>query len=660
MQAPQTPLAGRYRFSRSLQTGAKSVSWLAIDEKTRRTVIVSALGAARVAGLEGIVGVRHAHLAAIVDVIHDADPDSLPAPAVKAPAVVVAEYVHGTTLHDALRAGRPELLEAVEIVEKLAEAIESLHAIGGVHGAISPRSVVATPENGPQGPVLTQLVAPPSGSYCSPERLRGHGPSTVDDMWALYATLYATLTGTTPFSGTSRERLVKSMVSAGARPLAEHGIFDAALEGLIARGLAAEPGKRSTDIVEFREALGAWKASRTSMAPPEATGQTPIQPADDNEAEWDDDNAQTIVSSAAELLAAARTMGAASKGAADQVEQLLADADAADAAARELEEDEDEDDAPTSVVDIAQLGFVRPSSPEPPKPPRPSSPGKAAPPPPPLPPPPPPASSPHSAGPMAAGGSAYADDEEEAATRILDSQSVLSPEQMEAIRRGMSKDEEEFDEDATVNSQSVLTDAQREEIRRAMMGDFDEEATLALAPDDARMAMAQPPAAGAPPPAAAPPPPPVAPAPVTPQDATIVAGDAPPGKSRKSGVIVWALLTVLVACGVTGYLMRDRLMPLLAGLGLPIPGLKKSIQPKTATPPPGGAAVPSTTPGDAGSDANVVRRCGSGWRGWRRGPGRGGLGAEGPSQVARRVRSVLLRARHVPQRTRVRLPVQGE
>lgn len=306
MDAPQTPLAGHYRFSRGLQTGAKSVSWLAVDEKLRRTVIASALGAARVAGLEGIVGVRHKHLAAVVDVIHDAEPSSLPGEAGKAAAVVVAEYMRGTTLHDQLRSGRPELTEAVEVVDKIAQAVESLHAIGGVHGAISPRSVVVTPENAPEGPVLTQLVAPPSGSYCSPERLRGHGPSTVDDMWALHATLYATLTGTTPFSGTSREKLVNTMVSTGVRPLSEHGIDDAELQEIIAKGLAPEAGDRCTDVVEMRAALHKWQEAHMSADLQKSPAPLPIQPSDDDEAEWDDDNAQTIVSSAAELIAAAR------------------------------------------------------------------------------------------------------------------------------------------------------------------------------------------------------------------------------------------------------------------------------------------------------------------------------------------------------------------
>ncbi len=288
MQAPQTPLAGHYRFSRSLQTGAKSVSWLAIDENTRRTVIASALGAARVAGLEGIVGVRHPHLAAVIDVIHDADPASLPAPAgaLKSAAIAVAEYVHGVTLHERLHSSRLELVEAVRIVETLAQAVESLHAIGGVHGAISPRSVVVDPDNGPTGPVLTQLIAPPSGSYCSPERLRGHGPSTVDDMWALHATLYATLTGTTPFSGTSREQLVRSMVSAGVAPLAEHGIDDEELQKIIAQGLLADPAKRCTErrrsprgtprVAGFAHFCGAAGLARSRSNPAPGRGRSGV------------------------------------------------------------------------------------------------------------------------------------------------------------------------------------------------------------------------------------------------------------------------------------------------------------------------------------------------------------------------------------------------
>lgn len=555
MQAPQTPLAGHYRFSRSLQTGAKSVSWLAIDETTRRTVIASALGAARVAGLEGIVGVRHPHLAAILDVIHDADPNSVPPSNLKSAAIVVAEYVHGTTLHDRLRSGRPELMEAVELVEKLAQAVESLHAIGGVHGAISPRSVIAAPENGPEGPVLSQLVAPPSGSYCSPERLRGHGPSTVDDMWALHATLYATLTGTTPFSGTSREQLVKSMLSTGAAPLAEHGIDDTTLQEIIARGLAPQPANRCTDVVELREALHAWQDASTAASQRPAAAPAPIQPVDDAEAEWDDDNAQTIVSSAAELLAAARA--AAGPSEADRPLPPVDDAD-------------EDDEAPTSIVDVSAFGFPQapPSAPEPAEAPRPSAPG-------PLPPPrqsapgPAPRSAPQAAAPLipAPGETAYGDDDDDAATRILDTDAVL----------GHGADS------APAHAPPVV--------------------------DAAPQPMAFPGAPpGAPPqappqaPPIAAPSPPVAPPPATPQEATLLTSQPTEERPRRAGVVLWALLTLIVALGVTGYLLRDRLMPLLAGFGLvSAPGTPTRSKPQGAQAPPG-ATSPATPGKDGGSD----------------------------------------------------------
>lgn len=574
MQAPQTPLAGHYRFSRSLQTGAKSVSWLAIDENTRRTVIASALGAARVAGLEGIVGVRHPHLAAVVDVIHDADPASLPeqAGALKSAAIAVAEYVHGVTLHERLRSNRLDLAEAVQIVDRLAEAVESLHAIGGVHGAISPRSVVVDPDNGPAGPVLTQLVVPPSGSYCSPERLRGHGPSTVDDMWALHATLYATLTGTTPFSGTSREQLVRSMVSTGVAPLSEHGIDDAKLQQIVTRGLASEPAKRCTDVVELREALHAWQDSRVSTAPQPSPGPAPIQPHEEDEAEWDDDNARTIVSSAAELLAAARAATAA-----------------ADARRLPPVEDDEDDEAPTSIVDVAALGFPLPPSASPVSPPRQSAPGPArrqsapGPLPPPRPAPhvpPPPVSSP--------GASAYAEDDEDdedAATRILDSEEML----------GMAAD-------------SVRTE-------RPPGADLREEPPLPAfpvaqsSPPDFPGAAAVPPGAMAAAPGQMQVAPPPMPPPVSPQDATVLGPGAKTRSRKGAGVVVWALLTLIIACGVTAYLLRRRLIPILASYGLvSAPGTATPATPRGGSKAPTPAALPTA---DGGSNAAASNDAGT-------------------------------------------------
>jgi Protein kinase domain len=380
MEAPRAPLAGRYRFLRGLQAGAKAVSWLATDQRTGHPVIVASLGAGRVAGLEGVVGVRHKHLTAILDMIHGPKREELPNPSAppNVTTLAVAEFASGASMHDRLRSGPPAPTQAVAWLTQIVEAVESMHAIGGLHGAISPRSIVLEPDSGDfEGPVLTQLIAAPSGPYCSPERLRGRGPSAADDVWALYTTLYAALTGATPFGGTSREELVHSMVRVGARPLAEYGMLDATLEPIVARGLEPDPAKRETKLSGLKQQLGAWTrdhAQSEVARQPASEPPPPPPPSQDLSTEWDDDDAQTVITNSAEIFEMARQAGR---------EAALALADAGE-----------EEEVATRVVSMDQM--IEPAAAAPPR--------------------------------AQAGVLPYRqDEEEEDATRIMEERAILDP-----------------------------------------------------------------------------------------------------------------------------------------------------------------------------------------------------------------------------------------
>ncbi len=89
---------------------------------------------------------------------------------------------------------------------------------------------------------------------------------------------------------------------------------------------------------------------------------------------------------------------------------------------------------------------------------------------------------------------------------------------------------------------------------------------------------------------------------------------------RRTGVVLWALLTLLIACAVTGYLLRDKLKPILAGFGLvsapgavtpatPASGTRAAPSPAVPAADGGSDATPSNAPGDAaaGSARNNAR-----------------------------------------------------
>jgi serine/threonine protein kinase len=260
MAMVQAPLGGRYRFSRRVQAGTRTIAWLAIDEHTGREVVASPLTGPRFAGSLRALGVEHPHLTTIVDLIKDPDPATLPVTdsTTKVAGVGLATYLPGRTLHEELKGGPLDPPDAVSLVARIAEALAELHSAGAVHGAVSPRSIIIAPSVEHPSPVLTQLMAPTSGAYSAPERLRGHGPSAEDDVWALYATLHASLVAGVPFSGTTREALVEQMVEGNLRQLAEFGVEDAALQQLLTHGLTAQRMHRQSDIKQLHGLLLDW------------------------------------------------------------------------------------------------------------------------------------------------------------------------------------------------------------------------------------------------------------------------------------------------------------------------------------------------------------------------------------------------------------------
>lgn len=227
--------------------------------------------------LEPALGVKHRHLASIDDVVRTLPADAFPAD-VSMPGgagVAVAEHVAGVSLRSVLERGPLHPAKAVAWVMRLAEAVQTLHATGAIHGAISPRAVLAEPEGRSSAPVLSQLIAPPVAGFLPPERVRGGAEATSDDVWALFATLYAALTGVSPFQAVSRDALLKAMLTR-PKPLADFRVNEPALAEILARGLLPDRRARVTDLAELVQALDAWERDPKKMPASRARPKSPV------------------------------------------------------------------------------------------------------------------------------------------------------------------------------------------------------------------------------------------------------------------------------------------------------------------------------------------------------------------------------------------------
>jgi hypothetical protein len=240
---------------------------MAIEASTGRLVVVALAEPGRLSTFGK--GVSHRHLVSLIDVVKEVDPHSFP-PEVKLPVgagFAVAEHLPGRSLRSLLEEGPLHPAKAVAWALRLADAVQALHAAGAVHGALSPRSVIAAPEGRAIAPVLSQLIAPGVGAFCPPERLRGGAESAGDDVWALCATLYTMLTAKVPFAGGTRDALLKAMAGKPA-PLFAAGVTEPVLQEIISRGLLADRRQRAVDLNELQALLDNWEREPTRMPPP--------------------------------------------------------------------------------------------------------------------------------------------------------------------------------------------------------------------------------------------------------------------------------------------------------------------------------------------------------------------------------------------------------
>ena len=133
----------------------------------------------------------------------------------------VTEFVEGRRLSEMLSSGAPlEVAAALRIALELGGAVETLHNMGFVHAALSPRNVVVA-EDGRiklldvelaglrdarevQG--LVSVEAP--AEYLSPEQIQKGPISEKTDIYAFGVILHELLTGAPPFQGSTRDAIL--------------------------------------------------------------------------------------------------------------------------------------------------------------------------------------------------------------------------------------------------------------------------------------------------------------------------------------------------------------------------------------------------------------------------------------------------------------------
>jgi hypothetical protein len=276
---PSGLVLGRYRPLRPLGTGGSGTVWLARDEKTGLEValkIIAKEGRAAPRAereAEAATRLRHPHCLRAYGL--ESDDKHLYIP---------YEYVPGSTLRQAMRAGELGDEGAVEAGAQILEALAFAHAQGIVHRDVKPSNVLVV--DGGDVSVrlfdfgLAQLAdaetltavgeVPGTLAYISPERLLGETAGPPADVWAVGVLLWEALSGHHPFwraSPLETGEVIKSGApSIGeARPdLREH------LVTAVDRAGALDPAPRTSAPGQCKQLRAVWRERAPKRKRPKA------------------------------------------------------------------------------------------------------------------------------------------------------------------------------------------------------------------------------------------------------------------------------------------------------------------------------------------------------------------------------------------------------
>lgn len=271
-------LLERYRLVRLIARGGMAEVWEGHDEVLARPVALKVLHA-HLAGDEAFVERFRREAVAAARLAHPGIVATYDAGTDGDVAFIVMELVRGQTLRQALaEVGTLPSSIAVPLAAEVADALEHAHQAGLVHRDVKPANMLLTEHEGMTGPLLRVKVADfgiarmdldsegalltepgavvGTAAYLSPEQVQGLPPDARSDAYALGVVLYEMLCGRPPFQAdTDVATALQHVRSEPMAPSRREAGISPALDTVVLRAMAKDPGDRYQSAAELRDAL---------------------------------------------------------------------------------------------------------------------------------------------------------------------------------------------------------------------------------------------------------------------------------------------------------------------------------------------------------------------------------------------------------------------
>ncbi|WP_458685947.1 serine/threonine-protein kinase [Nocardia tengchongensis] len=279
---------GRYRLDELLGSGGSAEVWRAHDTVTDRTVALKVLAPVLTADPEYRERFeREARAASLLHGPHVVAVHTYGE--LESRLFIESEFVDGLDIEALLEWEGPMTPDtAVELIAQVASALDEAHAAGLVHRDVKPQNIIVAPDDiaylidfgtafQDGQTAITQtgmLVGTPA--YMAPERFDGT-ISVRSDVYSLACVLYECLTGQRAFRVRNPAQLMRAHLERMPEPPSTLApAVPAALDRVIARGLAKQPAERYATAGEFAAAARAAMAeSAAATAEPVAAATEP-------------------------------------------------------------------------------------------------------------------------------------------------------------------------------------------------------------------------------------------------------------------------------------------------------------------------------------------------------------------------------------------------